>query len=165
MKKYPMGTVGSESRRRLLAGVAGVGALAAFGRGRAFAAPLGGSAALGLAEIPDGTLAEQLLYAIPGKVPLIKKSFRPPNFETPIEYFRTPITRNDAFFVRWHLAGIPELKAKDYALTVGGESANHEVKFTLDQMKKDFKAVEITAVCQCSGNRRGLFEPHVAGVE
>jgi hypothetical protein len=23
----------------------------------------------------------------------------------------------------------------------------------------------VTAVCQCSGNRRGLFEPHVAGVE
>ena len=31
MKKYPMGTVASESRRRLLAGVAGVGAMAAFG--------------------------------------------------------------------------------------------------------------------------------------
>ena len=165
MKKYPMGTVGSESRRRLLAGVAGAGALAAFGAGRALAAPLGGSAALGLAEIPDGTLAEQLLYALPGKVPLLKKTFRPPNFETPIQYFRTAITPNDAFFVRWHLAGISELKAKDWTLTVGGESAEREIKFTLDQLKKDFKQVEITAVCQCSGNRRGLFEPHVAGVE
>ena len=26
-------------------------------------------------------------------------------------------------------------------------------------------AFEIVAVCQCSGNRRGLFQPHVAGVE
>ena len=44
MKKYPMGTVASESRRRLLAGVAGVGALAALGAGRALARPLGSSA-------------------------------------------------------------------------------------------------------------------------
>ena len=26
-------------------------------------------------------------------------------------------------------------------------------------------ATEVVAVCQCSGNRRGLFEPHVVGVE
>jgi sulfite dehydrogenase (cytochrome) subunit A len=165
MKKYPMGKVASESRRRLLAGVAGVGAMAAFGAGRALAAPSGSTAALGLAELPDGTLAEQLLYTLPGKVPLIKKSFRPPNFETPLQYFRTAITPNDAFFVRWHLAGISELKAKDYVLAVGGESVDHEVKFTLDQLKKEFKPAEITAVLQCSGNRRGLFQPHVAGVE
>ena len=38
-------------------------------------------------------------------------------------------------------------------------------KFTLAELKRDFEQVEITAVCQCSGNRRGLFEPHVAGVE
>ncbi len=165
MKKYPMGTVASESRRRLLAGIAGVGAMAALGAGRALAAPLGSSGALGLAELPDGTLAEQLLYTLPGKVPLIKKTFRPPNFETPIQYFRTAITRNDAFFVRWHLAGIPVLTAKDWRLTVGGESADRELTFTLDQLKKEFKPAEITAVLQCSGNRRGLFEPHVAGVE
>ncbi|SIT50722.1 hypothetical protein BN2476_930020 [Paraburkholderia piptadeniae] len=31
-------------------------------------------AAPGFAEIPDGALAEQRLYALPGKVPLIKKT-------------------------------------------------------------------------------------------
>ena len=31
-------------------------------------------------------------------------------------------------------------------------------------MKRDFPPAEIVAVCQCSGNRRGLFQPHVAGV-
>ena len=67
---------------------------------RALAAPLGSTGALGFAEIPDGTLAEAVLYALPGKVPLIKKTYRPPNFETPVEYFRTPITPNNAFFVR-----------------------------------------------------------------
>jgi DMSO/TMAO reductase YedYZ molybdopterin-dependent catalytic subunit len=157
-----MATSHGVSRRRLLAGA---GALGALGAARAFAADLGSSGALGFAELPDGTLAEQTLYKLPGKLPLIKKTYRPPNFETPIEYFRTPITRNDAFFVRWHLAGIPELKASGWSLAVGGESAEQELRFTLADLRRDFKQAEITAVCQCSGNRRGLFEPHVAGVE
>lgn len=152
----------SEIRRRLLAGA---GALTALGAARALAADVGSSGALGFAELPDGTLAEQMLFKLPGKLPLIKKTYRPPNFETPIEYFRTAITRNDAFFVRWHLAGIPEVKASEWSLAVGGESAERALKFGLADLKKDFKPAEVTAVCQCSGNRRGLFEPHVAGVE
>ena len=39
------------------------------------------------------------------------------------------------------------------------------MKFTLAQLRKEFKPAQVTAVCQCSGNRRGLFEPHVQGVE
>ena len=126
---------------------------------------VGSMAELGFAEIPDGALAEQTLYALPGKVPLIKKTFRPPNFETPIQYFRTPLTPNRAFFVRWHLAAIPQVAVKDWKLAVGGESAERSLNFTLNELKKEFKPAEVTAVCQCSGNRRGLFEPHVAGVE
>ena len=165
MKKPQMGAIASESRRRLLAGMAGVGALAALGGGKALAAPVGSSGVLGLAELPDGTLAEQMLYALPGKVPLIKKSFRPPNFETPLQYFRTAITPNNEFFVRYHLAGIPEdIKAETYRLKVGGEGANGPIELTLDDIKK-LPAIEVTAVNQCSGNRRGLSTPHVAGVE
>jgi DMSO/TMAO reductase YedYZ molybdopterin-dependent catalytic subunit len=156
----------NKSRRSFVAGFAGAGALAALGGlPRALAAPVGGTASLGLAEIPDGALAEQILYALPGKVPLIKKTYRPPNFETPVEYFRTPITPNKAFFVRYHLAGIPQVSAKNWVLSIGGDAAERELKFTLAQLKKDFKPAQITAVNQCSGNRRGLFEPHVTGVE
>ena len=154
------------SRRAFVAGISGAGALALLGGVRqALAGQVGGTAELGLAELPDGALAEQYLYALPGKVPLIKKTFRPPNFETPVEYFRTPITPNKAFFVRYHLAGIPQLKASDWSLAVGGDAAEREIKFTLEQLKKDFKPAQVTAVNQCSGNRRGLFEPHVPGVE
>lgn len=164
MKKSDV-IIGSKLRRRLLAGTAGIGTLAVLSPARIFAAEVGSSGALGFAELPDGTLAEQFLYTLPGKVPLIKKTYRPPNFETPIEYFRTPITPNKAFFVRWHLAGIPQVKAKDWSLTVGGESVQNELKFTLERLKREFKPAEITAVCLCSGNRRGMFEPHVPGVE
>jgi DMSO/TMAO reductase YedYZ molybdopterin-dependent catalytic subunit len=156
----------SNSRRRLLAGAAGAGALGLLGGiGRGLAAPVGSTGELGFAELPDGTLEEQHLFALPGKLPLIKKTYRPPNFETPLEYFRTPITANNAFFVRYHLAAIPEVKAAEWSLAVGGDSAERELKLTLAQLRKEFKPAEVMAVCQCSGNRRGLFEPHVPGVE
>ena len=105
-----------------------------------------------------------MLDALPGKKPLIKLTYRPPNYETPIEYFRTAITPNDAFFVRYHLSIIPEVDAKTWKLTAGGEGANGQLELNLDDLKK-LPAVEVVAVNQCSGNRRGLFQPHVAGVE
>ncbi|MFZ3322949.1 MAG: molybdopterin-dependent oxidoreductase [Usitatibacter sp.] len=118
------------------------------------------------AELAEGTVESAVLEAIPGKVPLIKRSYRPPNFETPIDYFRDPITRNDAFFVRYHLSGIPQkIDAKAWRLKIGGDAAKQPVEFTFEQLRKDFRPVEITAVCQCSGNRRGMFQPHVQGVE
>lgn len=33
------------------------------------------------------------------------------------------------------------------------------------QLRREFKPAEVTAVCLCLGNRRGMFEPHVPGVE
>ena len=114
--------------------------------------------------LPAGTRAEATLEALPGKKPLIRLAYRPPNYETPIEYFRTPITPNDAFFVRYHLADIPDVDAKTWKVAVGGDGANSRIELSLDDLKA-MPAHEITAVCQCSGNRRGLFDPHVAGVE
>lgn len=117
------------------------------------------------AELPEGTIQSAILEALPGKFPLIKKSYRPPNFETPVEYFRDAITPNKAFFVRYHLANIPEVDAAQWRLKVGGEAAATPVELTLDELKRNFEAVELVAICQCSGNRRGLFQPHVPGVE
>ncbi len=114
--------------------------------------------------LPAGMRAEATLEALPGKKPLIRLAYRPPNYETPIEYFRTPITPNDAFFVRYHLADIPDVDAKTWKVAVGGDGANSRIELSLDDLKA-MPAHEITAVCQCSGNRRGLFDPHVAGVE
>jgi DMSO/TMAO reductase YedYZ molybdopterin-dependent catalytic subunit len=117
------------------------------------------------AELPEGAIEEGRLESLPGKVPLIKRSYRPPNFETPIDFFREPITRNDAFFVRYHLSGIPEVDAKTWRLEVGGDAAKQKLRFDLAQLRKEFQPVDLVAVCQCSGNRRGMFQPHVQGVE
>ena len=64
------------------------------------------------------------MESLPGKKPLIKLSYRPPNYEAPLEYFRTPITPNDEFFVRYHLSDIPEVDAKTYKIEVGGDGAS-----------------------------------------
>jgi DMSO/TMAO reductase YedYZ molybdopterin-dependent catalytic subunit len=115
--------------------------------------------------LPSGTQESSLLDALPGKKPLIKRTFRPPNYETPLEYFNEAFTPNDAFFVRYHHADIPEVSAKDWRLEVGGVSVERPFTLTLEELRKDFEAVELAAICLCSGNRRGLSDPHVAGVE
>ena len=150
--------------RRHLIGAAGAGlALGGSGSGLRSAAAAAGGLDLP-AGLPQGVRDNAVLDTLPGKKPLIKLSYRPPNYETPLEYFRTAITPNDAFFVRYHLAGIPEVDAKTWKLTVGGEGANSQAELTLDDLKA-FPAVELAAVNMCSGNRRGLFQPHVTGVE
>jgi DMSO/TMAO reductase YedYZ molybdopterin-dependent catalytic subunit len=114
--------------------------------------------------LPAGTQSAAVLDSLPGKRPLIKLSYRPPNYETPLEYFRTAITPNDAFFVRYHLSEIPDVDASTWKLSIEGEGANGRDELTLDDLNK-MPAAEVVAVAQCSGNRRGLFQPHVAGVE
>jgi DMSO/TMAO reductase YedYZ molybdopterin-dependent catalytic subunit len=153
-------------RRKLLrtagAGVALAGGGVALPRlfgGEAEAQPLALSKAL-----PQGVRDNATLEALPGKKPLIRLAYRPPNYEAPIEYLRTPVTPNDEFFVRYHLSDIPKVDAKTWKLAVGGEGANGQATLSLEDLKS-LPAAEVTAVCQCSGNRRGLFHPHAAGVE
>jgi DMSO/TMAO reductase YedYZ molybdopterin-dependent catalytic subunit len=114
--------------------------------------------------LPEGLRGAATLETLPGKKPLIKLSYRPPNYESPIEYFRNAITPNDEFFVRYHLSDIPEVDAQTWKLSVGGEGAEKTIALTLDDLKA-MPAHEVVAVNQCSGNRRGLFVPHVPGVE
>jgi sulfite dehydrogenase len=146
--------------RRAIIGVASGLALAPVWRraGLAEEAPLSPG-------LPAGTAREAALDALPGKRPLIKLTYRPPNYETPIDYFRQTITPNDAFFVRYHNADIPEVKVESWRLSVGGEAVERPQSWTLDELRQRFEPVELVAVCQCSGNRRGLADPHVAGVE
>ena len=106
---------------------------------------------------------ERTLVQFPQKRPLIKLTERPPQLETPFAVFdEGPITPNDAFFVRYHLADIPrEIDPDSFRLWIDGK-----VKKPLTLALKDLKAmpaVEVVAVNQCSGNSRAFFEPRVAG--
>ncbi|MCW5745454.1 MAG: molybdopterin-dependent oxidoreductase [Alphaproteobacteria bacterium] len=143
-------------RRQVLAGTAGVVAAQVAGPGLAQTKPVLD------AGLPAGVGTSATLEALPGKKPLIKLSYRPPNYETPMGVFKDVITPNDSFFVRWHLADIPEVDGAKWALNVDGKTP---LSLSLAQLKSDFTPAEIVAVCQCSGNRRGLSDPHVPGVE
>jgi DMSO/TMAO reductase YedYZ molybdopterin-dependent catalytic subunit len=130
-------------------------------------AALGGLALLQRSGLTAATGAEEstILDALPGKEALIKKTYRPPNYETPVSYFDAPFTPNNRFFVRYHNAVIPEVKAGEWRLRIGGDAVHAPLELTLEQLRSDFKPIEIAALCLCSGNRRGLFQPHVPGVQ
>jgi DMSO/TMAO reductase YedYZ molybdopterin-dependent catalytic subunit len=107
---------------------------------------------------------QRRLVAFPQKRPLIVLTTRPPQLETPFSVFNDGIlTPNDAFFVRYHLAGIPtEIDPDTFRVEVKGK-VNSPLSLSLDDLKKGFEQVEIVAVNQCSGNGRGFSQPRVAG--
>ncbi len=109
--------------------------------------------------------ASELLFALAGKKPLIKRTYRPPNFETPFADLRRPFTENEAFFVRYHLPVIPEIDARTWTLRIGGPSVERAMELSREALEREFERVEVAAVNQCSGNRRGLFTPRVPGVQ
>jgi DMSO/TMAO reductase YedYZ molybdopterin-dependent catalytic subunit len=150
-------------RREVLKGIAGATVIGAGGVVPRLlgAAPL----ATGSEGLPSGAVDSAVLEALPGKRALIKRTFRPPNYETPVGLFDPLYTPNDAFFVRWHLGVIPTPQAADWRLRIGGDSVATPREFTLAELQRDFEQVEVAAVCQCAGNRRGLFQPHVTGVQ
>ena len=49
--------------------------------------------------------------------------------------------------------------------TSPGSAARRQLELTLHDLKTGYEKVEIAAVCQCSGNRRGFSDPHMPGVE
>ncbi len=110
---------------------------------------------------------ERELVNYPQKRPLLRVTARPPQLETPFEIFNEGVvTPNDAFFVRYHLAGSPpsrELLTPDvFRVQVSGK-VQTPLKLSVDDLKSQFEPVEIAAVNQCSGNSRGFSQPRVAG--
>jgi DMSO/TMAO reductase YedYZ molybdopterin-dependent catalytic subunit len=140
------------SRRRLSAGLFSTAGWIALA---------GGSLSWGREAIA----AAAAVAALPGKLPTLKRlTQRPPNYETPLEYFRSALTPNEAFFVRYHHPVIPQISAADFRLEIGGPAAERSLVLTLAELR-GLPASEVVAVCQCAGNRRGLFNPPVAGLQ
>jgi DMSO/TMAO reductase YedYZ molybdopterin-dependent catalytic subunit len=116
-------------------------------------------------DLPGGPDRRELTTAFPQKAQMIVQRTRPPLLETPwVVYDRGVFTPNDQFFVRWHWAVIPEhVDVSAFKLAVRGH-----VNQTLSLSLADLLAmprVEFAAVCQCSGNSRGLFQPRVPGAQ
>lgn len=116
--------------------------------------------------LPGGPDERRLTTAFPQKGQMILQRTRPPLLETPFSvYDKGVFTPVDRFYVRWHWADIPTtIDPKTFTVSVGGH-VEKELKFTVFDLMRKFKHVEIAAVNQCSGNSRGYFQPRVPGGE
>src|SRR5512137_2608774 len=131
-------------------------------------AAAGGGSLLRLARAADMVTLPmvngvRVVAAFPQKRPLIVLTERPVQLETPLATFNEVFTPNDAFFVRWHLSNVPtSIDGNAFRIKVHGK-VKSPLEIGLRELMTGFEQVEIAAVCQCSGNSRGLFEPRVAG--
>lgn len=153
MSKEPRTDIDAGRRRLLRYGAA---ALAPF------AAPAWAGA--GEIDLPFENGHRQLV-AYPEKRPLIVLTSRPPQLETPFEVFNEGlITPNDAFFVRYHHAGLPtSIDGDRHTISIAGNACATPFTLTVDELRRQFTPVELIAVNQCSGNSRAHFSPRVTG--
>jgi len=101
---------------------------------------------------PDGPLV-----AYPEKRKLIRLTSRPPQLETPFAVFNEELlTPNDAFYVRYHLAGLPtdSINPDTCRLAVKGQ-VNTPLSFSLAEIKA-LPAIEIVSIRRVSP---GISDP------
>lgn len=112
---------------------------------------------------PNTTVPQEQLVRFPEKAELILRTDRPPQLETPLWYFRQDLTPNEAFYVRWHLEGVPtSVDVGAFRLLIDGH-VEKPLALSLAELRQTFEPVSIIAVNQCSGNSRSFFEPPVPG--
>lgn len=130
------------------------------------ALPAAGWASVDTGEGVTFAAGPRPLVRYPGKRDMILVHARPPHLETPFATFdESVITPNDAFFVRYHLAGIPTSVDPDtYRLAVKG-AVSKTLSLSLAELKSMPGQVEIVAVNECTGNSRGYSSPRVFGAQ
>ncbi len=145
------------SRRRVIGQAGAMGALLA-------STPAWAQAVTKLG-LPSGPNERELTKAFPEKGEMILQRTRPPLLETPFAvYDKGVFTPNDQFFVRWHLATIPEsVDVATFRLSVTGH-VEKELSLSLADIL-GLPRFDIAAVNQCSGNSRGYVAPRVPGAQ
>jgi len=146
------------SRRRVLAQAGAISLAGLFG------VSARNVKAAALVDLPFANGRRKLVTNFPQKGAMLLLRTRPPLLETPFEVFDQGVfTPNNRFYVRWHLADIPEVvDPATFRLNIGGH-VRQPLSLTLDDLVRGFEPFEIAAVNQCSGNSRGFFSPRVAG--
>lgn len=111
-----------------------------------------------MAQITADTSYDDSAYANnPPQYPdLLTNTLYPYNAEARLRTLTDSwITPAGKHFVRNHSA-VPDVDIEEYRLTIEGEGLDTTV-FTLDELKNNFKKVDVTTVIQCNGNRREDF--------
>ncbi|WP_263368062.1 molybdopterin-dependent oxidoreductase [Edaphobacter bradus] len=101
----------------------------------------------------------------PEKCDLIMLADRPPLLETPMHYFLQDLTPNEAYFVRWHYAGLPtRVDLRTFRVQVIG-AVNRPLQLSFDDLRTKCEPVTMVAFSQCAGNSRSFFRPQVPGAQ
>jgi sulfite oxidase len=100
---------------------------------------------------------------IAGKRPMILHNDRPEDLETPLRYFDSYLTPNDAFFVRQHLPRPAAIDQAKYRLTLNG-MVSKPMELSLADLQK-LPQHTLPAVIECTGNGRGFYTPKVPGIQ
>jgi len=112
---------------------------------------------------PNLSPPQEQVVAFPEKTELILRTDRPPQLETPLHYFREDFTPNEAFYVRWHLEGLPtSIDPGVFRLQIGGH-VQKPASLSMNDLRTQFEPFSLIALNQCSGNSRSFFEPRVPG--
>jgi len=121
-----------------------------------FAALLAAAAARPIQGADDGII-------VGGKRPMILHNDRPEDLETPLRYFDSWVTPNDAFFVRQHLPRPAAIEPAAYRLTINGMVSKPAQLALADLLKLPQHTVPATL--ECTGNGRGFYTPKVPGIQ
>ena len=99
----------------------------------------------------------------PQKLPLLRLTDRGIQLETPRQHLDRAFTPNSAFYVRYHLELIPNsVDLAPWRLQLEG-NFDKPMQLSFEDLVRNFPAVSIAAVNQCSGNSRSRFQPRVSG--
>src|ERR1700758_2561269 len=89
------------------------------------------------AQGTDALLAGRPLVRYPEKTDLILLTSRPPQLETPLKYFETAITPNDAFYVRYHIPPPTDVDLFTWRLKITGH-LDKPLDLSLDDLQGKF---------------------------
>jgi DMSO/TMAO reductase YedYZ molybdopterin-dependent catalytic subunit len=119
--------------------------------------------AMAFSRLPLPILRAQPASPTWGKDALLRRSLRPPDYETPVSLLDSFITPAEHFYVRSHLPVPTALDASSWTLRIEGDVTT-PVTVTLDEIRK-LPAATTTMTLECAGNGRAFFDPPVAGIQ
>lgn len=94
---------------------------------------------------------------------LVVLNDKPWNVETPAHLLDDAVTPADKLFIRNNGLMPEKVDPATWTLTINGESAKQTKTYTLDELKKRFKAYTYQLVLECAGNGRAGYFPKTAG--
>lgn len=84
---------------------------------------------------------------------------KPWNIETPAHLLADKVTPADKMYVRNNGLMPEQIDVKSWTLEIKGESVIAPKKYTIDELKKKFKAYTYQLTIECGGNGRAEFNP------